>query len=88
MTDSSRQYFFDQDKLAQFLQERCIIEKNNKIPTTEFLAAYNAWNEEGKSTTSKDLTRLMRFKGFEKKVLRIDGNNTNVFTGVTTATNT
>ena len=80
--EAGRQYFFEQDRLAQFLQERCVIATESKVATKVFLAAYNQWNDDGRACTSKEMAKTMKLKGFEKKVSKIEGVSTNSYIGV------
>ena len=77
----SRQYFAEQDRLGKFLQERCRIGADLKVPTVELLEMYNEANKDARMTGG-GMATSMRNKGFEKAVVRLHGVPTNCFKGL------
>ena len=69
VTEFSREYFKDQDKLCQFLADCCEISAGKRTGTGEFLAAYNDWaDREGvPMSDAKTMAKAMLIKGFDKK---------------------
>lgn len=82
---ASKEYFADQDSFGEFLSACCDIDEDAKEPTSRMLAAYRTWaldaGVDGKMD-SKRLSSIMRLKGFDKRVLRWNGANSNCYVGV------
>ena len=68
----SREYFKDQDRLAQFMDECCELGPGKRVPTMQFLNAYNDWTSDGRMT-DKMLSSAMATKGFAKTQMRVSG---------------
>ena len=68
----SRQYFAEQDRLGTFLEARCRIGADLKVPTAELLELYNDEHRTARMTTG-GMATAMRNKGFEKKLARVRG---------------
>ena len=69
VTEFSREYFKDQDKLSQFLSECCEVNAGKRTETGEFLDAYNDWaDREGVPVSdAKTKAKAMLLKGFVKR---------------------
>ena len=84
--EASNKYFFEQDKLAQFIADVCIVDQDRNVHTSTLLEAYNNWNAEddidAKYTSIKEFVKMMRLKGFDKEVTKINGVPTNAFVGI------
>ena len=80
--DASNKYFFEQDKLAQFMSESCSIGPSYIVKSSDLRDAFNSWNDDEKSVSSKEFVKLMRFKGFEKEVSKMNGVACNCFKGL------
>lgn len=82
----SRAYFEEQDRLASFLSQRCRVGDGLRVSTSSLLGALNEWlaGEELKERwTDKSLAAAMKVKGFEKKRMRLGGdNNVNCYAGI------
>ena len=70
VTEFSRQYFDEQDRLAAFLKERCQLGDGLTVRTAELLAAYNEGLDREAKVDERWLAAAMRTKGFEKKKVR------------------
>ena len=66
-----------EDKLAQFIADVCIVDQDRNVHTSTLLEAYNNWNAEddidAKYTSIKEFVKMMRLKGFDKEVTKING---------------
>ena len=82
VVEASTKYFLEQDKIARFLHEVCVLGEERKVATSVLLATYNDWNNGEKSIGSKEMASLLKGKGFEKKPSKIDGITVNAFIGV------
>ena len=80
----SRKYFEEQDRLAAFLRERCVLGDEHKVATSAFLAVYNGWAKDngGSPLTEKAMPASMRAKGFQAKTARSKYGNKNSYIGV------
>ena len=76
----SRKYFEEQDRLACFLRECCVIGPDLVISTSAFLETYN--RHTALSSSEKWMSSAMRVKGFDKKRVRSAYGNVNSFVGV------
>ena len=76
----SRKYFEEQDRLACFLREWCVIGPDLVISTSAFLETYN--RHTALSSSEKWMSSAMRVKGFDKKRVRSAYGNVNSFVGV------
>jgi putative DNA primase/helicase len=77
----SKQYFRDQDVLAAFITEMCVVGEGEKVGSSDFLMSYNNWTED-KKLDNKAMASFMRSKGFEKKRCRFNGDNIQCFLGI------
>ena len=77
----SKTYFEEQDVVGAFIGQCCELGDDKRVSTSVLLDAFNAWSDE-KRLNSKALAAAMRGKGFEKKVLRVSGVNTNCYVGL------
>lgn len=81
VASASGAYFQDQDTLAEWLDECCLINPAARYPATEALAAFNAW------ARSRGALRPVDAKGFKRDMLARPGigfakqNGNRVFTG-------
>lgn len=68
----SRRYLLEQDRLAAFIDERCLVAPGQSVSTQLFLEAYSAFlgGTKNGAVNSKLLIPAMRLKGFEKKLAR------------------
>ena len=76
VTEFSREYFKDQDRLAQFMDECCELGPDKHVPTMQFLNAFNDWASEsdgGGRMTDKTMSAAMSLKGFAKTQMRVGG---------------
>ena len=83
VTEFSREHFKDQDRLAQFMDECCELGPEKRVPTMQFLAAFNDWAfESGGRMTDKTMSAAMAIKGFVKAKLRVSGMRAMHYQGV------
>ena len=52
VTDFSRKYFEEQDRLTAFLRARCVLGEEHEIATSFFLTEYNRWVKENDGVAS------------------------------------
>ena len=66
----SRKYFEEQDRLAMFVREQCIVSDDSFVPTQDFLRELNAWSD-GSPMDSKKVVSAMKNKGFLVQTKRV-----------------
>ena len=83
---ATESYRSEQDPLADFIAEACLIGENMLAPNTKIFGAYSAW---AKAAGMHDpmghlefLAHLRRAPNVGEGVRRVDGANTRVFTGI------
>ena len=76
----SQRYFQEQDKLASFICEYCQIGDGLRVPTMDFLDAFNSTM--GLRWSPTEMGAKMQSKGFEKKKARIGGSSVQCFIGI------
>ncbi len=67
----SRRYFDEQDKIGQFLRERCKVAPGLRQPSAALLSAFNEWAGRDGQVSEKMLPAMLRAKGFDKKRMRV-----------------
>jgi P4 family phage/plasmid primase-like protien len=85
VTEFGRAYFEEQDRLASFIQVSCDVGPECKIPTSEFVMAYNADQDKSGEVKQSTMSKAMKAKGFMNKVSRYPGypNPVHCFMGLT-----
>lgn len=78
----SKNYLEEQDKLASFIRDHCVVGEEFKISTGDFIEAYNSLNEDGERINNKALASAMKMKGFIKKQIWYNGRNVQGFIGL------
>ena len=62
------------ENLSNFIADRCDIGAGKRVPTMQFLAAFNDWaSESGGRMTDKTMVTTMYAKGFDKANMRASG---------------
>jgi len=78
-------YRTEEDILAAFLDDCCVLGPGHQAPGGELYAAYQAWcneNTGGGSLSHKAFARKLRDRGIAIEVRRVQGRNTRIYIGV------
>jgi putative DNA primase/helicase len=77
-------YRAEADRLAPFLDERCLVAPSASVPRAAFYQEYRAWAERlgMHAISDKAFAELMRGRGFLASQSRVNGKNTRVWLGV------
>jgi phage/plasmid-associated DNA primase len=77
-------YRSEVDRLAPFIEERCVVAPSATVTRAAIYEAYLAWTERKKShaMSDKSFAELMRGKGFQSSRQRLDGKVPRVWIGV------
>ena len=70
VTEFSRKYFEEQDKVAGFIRDRCTIASDLRVSSAEMLAEYNRWAGKSFELSDKTLPPLLANRGISKKYAR------------------
>ena len=74
VTDFSRKYFEEQDKLGVFLSDECLVGDGYKVPSMRLLEEYNkAVGRAGPQLNEKLLAKAMAAQGFQKANTKAQG---------------
>ncbi|HZL34001.1 MAG TPA: phage/plasmid primase, P4 family [Tepidisphaeraceae bacterium] len=85
VTIATAEYQSEQDPLAEYLAERCIIEPDARVCRNEIYSDYQGWAKlVGDANPDRNgfYERLRRVAGVDEKMVRIGGRPTRVFTGI------
>lgn len=77
----TRQYLDEQDSVARFIAQGCRLGSDLKVGSVVLLAAYNKFAPDH-PLSSTDFNAKMKIKGYTKKLVRIDGEVMQGFTGL------
>ncbi|KAK9830116.1 hypothetical protein WJX72_009852 [[Myrmecia] bisecta] len=69
--EATNEYLRDQDTISRVLHECCNESEGSKESSSELLKAYNGWSDT--RVTAKEMTCLLRSKGFTKVKVKLDG---------------
>jgi putative DNA primase/helicase len=79
-------FLAEQDPLADFLAERCLLAANAFIPRTELYAKYQEWAQKANERFPLDRNafyeRLRTYPGVDDAMRRIEGKPTKGFAGI------
>lgn len=80
----SRAYFFEQDRLAAFIQHRCERHESFKVSSSQFLNELNDWlaADGHRKMSAKSICAQMKAKGISKEQKWVDGKNVMSFVGI------
>lgn len=80
----SKRYFEEQDRLASFIREHCVLGDDKLMPTSMFLSKYNEWARDNGACAmdKRKLAENMREKGFTIATKRIHDMTPRCFLGI------
>ena len=81
VTEFSRRYFAEQDRLGTFLEESCDLGMELRVPSVKLLAAFNEANP-GSKMCDKTLASAMATKGFNRARARVPGYQGTCYMGI------
>jgi len=82
---ATEEYRTEEDVLAAFLDDCCLLGPRCQVPGGELYAAYQAWcseNTGGEGLSQHAFARKLRDRGISVAVRRVQGRNTRIYIGV------
>jgi putative DNA primase/helicase len=82
---ATENYRAEQDPLAEYLSDRCIVDSAQRVSRNEIFADYAAWSKlagDGTPDRASFYSKLRHVGGVDETKLRMQGRITRVFTGI------